>query len=158
MVRPRSVRQYINTCTLLACLLGATGCHSWHTYEGDFPTVITPAPRSSPGSGHGDVPGLTSVQPATTSPPDTVRLVRVTMPTRGTFELWNPRIAHDTLFGQVVKGGAETGFPFADVTSVQTKSTSAAKTILLITGIVALTYGAALGITAAGLCAGATDC
>lgn len=153
-----SLRRPLSACIFLAYLLGTTGCHSWHTQQGDLAAVITPAPKESPGSGHGDVAGLTPVQPATTARPDTVRFIRATILSRGTIEMWNPRVLNDSLFGQLVQGGPEAGFPLADVTSVQTRESSAGKTILLIGGIAVLTVAVATGISAAGLCAGAADC
>jgi len=153
-----SLRRPLSRCSLVACVLGTTGCHSWHTQQGDLSGIIAPAPKASPGSGHGDVAGLTSVQPATMPRPDTVRFIRATIPARGTIDLWNPRVSNDSLFGQLVEGGPEAGFPVVDVTSVQTRESSAGKTILLIGGIAVLTIAVATGISAAGLCAGAADC
>jgi hypothetical protein len=148
MMSPASLRRPVGTCVLAGYLLGTTGCQSWHTRQGDLATVIAPAPETSPGSGPGRVAGLTPVQPATTSNPDTVRHIRITT-AQGTIELHTPRGANDSLYGQESKSSPESAFALADVTAVETSGFSAGKTTLLVGGVLAGALVVAVGALAA---------
>jgi hypothetical protein len=140
-------------------LLVATGCTSWKTRHAEVSTVITPPPQVPQAPvGPATVPGLAPVQPGYAARTDTARLIRITTAAHDTVELRNPRVANDSVYGQVKQNGPEMAFPVSEITSVQTKGGSAGKTVLLVGGALAVTFGVLVAATAASLCAGAPDC
>lgn len=151
-------RRAVASLVLISHVLAATGCTRWKTRQGEISTVIAPPPRAPQAVGPATVPGLAPARPVYAARTDTARLIRVTTAAHDTIELRNPRVANDSVYGQVKQNGPEVAFPVNEITSVQTKGGSAGKTVLLVGGTLALTFGVLVAATAASLCAGASDC
>lgn len=135
-------------CTTVALLLlcgmpSATACTSWQTQSGDVATVIAPRPAKRSDRASGAVPGLAPSTPAQSgalTTAETVDRMRVITTKGAVVELHHPRVTNDTLYGQPSKDGPETAFPLAEISKVQVKKVSAAKTAGLAVGAAATVF------------------
>lgn len=141
-------------------VLSAAGCTTWHNQQGDVATIVAPAPKASPDASPASagVPGLAQDRPVHPPKAESPGEIRVTTATRGTIELRDPRVANDSLYGMVGTSDTEVGFSVGEVTSVQTKGSNAGGTVLLVGGVVAVTFGVLVAATAMSLCDGSLGC
>jgi hypothetical protein len=141
---------------LASQVLASTACTTWKTRQGDVGTIITPPPRPAPdpSAQPGDGAGLAATQPVSAAPPDTVRFIRVTTVSGTTMDLYDPRVANDSLYARMNKKGPESAFALADIRSVKTQGFDALGTVAgvlvgtaIVVGLMALVAHAACNAT-----------
>jgi hypothetical protein len=124
-------RRTVATLFLASHLLASTACTTWKTRQGDVGTIIAPPPRPAPDPSTQPLSGagLAAAQPVYDAPSDTVRFIRVTTVSGTTMDLYDPRVANDSLYASVNKKGPESAFALADIRDVKTQGFDAVGTI-----------------------------